>query len=333
MDSCQSQPAIPQDPRKGITLNELLDDSGSCSRPLYVHLSQRLLTVVNSTTKRRLGKLDPYMMREYLSSKHVPPMSLLTALIFIEKFVNTESAPHMLEEMTAVELFTVSLILASKYLYDVDCDHGAYNSEFADAFGMDLQELNQLEIRFLSALDWCCFVSSKEVEMIFRATEFGQPVSSNAERLKRCARITRFRRTVRTHCKRRKNVASKVLAVLAATYVTYMNGNFSEPAAFTANSRNSDLRDNSTPSPCSDFSASLAQSYLSLAIRKDTAINTSSMPAIQSGCFKYPPGVRIPLSLAGALSPPSALQNIHHYPSVFVPNSHGPLIATVACEG
>lgn len=137
-------------------------------------------------------------------------MSLLTALIFIEKFVNTESAPHLLEEMTAVELFTVSLILASKYLYDVDCDHGAYNSEFADAFGMDLEELNQLEIRFLSALDWCCFVSSKEVETIFRATEFGQPVSSNAERLKRYARITRFRRTVRTHCKRRKNVASKV---------------------------------------------------------------------------------------------------------------------------
>ncbi|KAA0185950.1 hypothetical protein FBUS_06527 [Fasciolopsis buskii] len=300
---------------------------------LQLNVIERLLTVVNSTTKRRLGKLDPYMMKEYLRSKNVPPMSLLTALIFIEKFVNTESAPHLLEEMTAVELFTVSLILASKYLYDVDCDHGAYNSEFADAFGMDLEELNQLEIRFLSALDWCCFVSSKEVETIFRATEFGQPVSSNAERLKRYARITRFRRTVRTHCKRRKNVASKVLAVLAATCVTYMNGNFSGPAAFIANLRNSDSKDNSTHSSCSALSASLPQSYLSLALRKDTAINTSSMPAIQSGCFKYPPGLRIPLNLAGSLSQSSALQGIHHHRSAFVPNSHWPLIPTVACEG
>ncbi|VDP85414.1 unnamed protein product [Echinostoma caproni] len=112
-------------------------------------------------------------------------------LIFIEKFVNTESAPYMLEEMTAVDLFTVSLMLASKYLYDVDCDHGAYNSDWADVFGIDLYELNKLEIQFLSAMNWCCFVNSKDLESaVYRATGIGKSVtpspSPNGSGLKKC---------------------------------------------------------------------------------------------------------------------------------------------------
>ncbi|TPP62441.1 hypothetical protein FGIG_10569, partial [Fasciola gigantica] len=326
---------------KAIALNDLLlDRSHDYSRPLYVHLSERLLNVVNSSTKRRLGKLDPYTMREYLMSKHVPPMSLLTALIFIEKFVSTESAPHMLEEMTAVELFTVSLILASKYLYDVDCDHGAYNSEWAVAFGMDLHELNNLEIRFLSALNWCCFVSCRDLETVFQSTEFGQPVlplSPSEPRSKRFTRITRFRRNLRAHCDRQKNVASKMLAVLAATYVTYMNRNvhFGGPAPFNPNSYNSNLTGNSTYPSVSPFSVSspgsLPRSVVSLVLREKPTINITSTRFSPSDCPKYSTGA--PRVIIPAIPSSPTPQNIHLYPSAFVPNSLSPLICTVACEG
>lgn len=53
--------------------------------------------------------------------------------------------------------------MASKYLHDDDTDYGMYNAEWADEFDMDLKELNELEVKFVSALNWEFFVTRAQI--------------------------------------------------------------------------------------------------------------------------------------------------------------------------
>ncbi|CAH8487283.1 unnamed protein product [Schistosoma bovis] len=137
------------------------NEGGDCfERPL---VPDRIVRMVNSASKRRLGKLDTFMVLEYLCSKNVPPVSVLTALLFIEKLVVADPYSSLLTEVTAVDLFAVSMVVASKYLHDDDTDYGMYNAEWADEFDMDLKELNELEVKFVSALNWEFFVTRAQI--------------------------------------------------------------------------------------------------------------------------------------------------------------------------
>ncbi|CAH8438457.1 unnamed protein product [Schistosoma rodhaini] len=126
-------------------------------------VSDRIVKMVNSASKRRLGKLDTFMVLEYLCSRSVPPVSVLTALLFIEKLVVADPYSSLLTEVTAVDLFAVSMVVASKYLHDDDTDHGMYNAEWANEFDMELKELNELEVKFISALNWEFFVTRAQI--------------------------------------------------------------------------------------------------------------------------------------------------------------------------
>ncbi|TNN13568.1 Protein CNPPD1 isoform 4 [Schistosoma japonicum] len=126
-------------------------------------VSDRIVEIVNSASRRRLGKLDTFMVLEYLCSKNVPPVSVLTALLFIEKLVVADPYSPLLTEVTAIDLFAVSMVVASKYLHDDDTDNGMYNAEWADEFDMDLKELNELEVKFISALNWEFFVTTPQI--------------------------------------------------------------------------------------------------------------------------------------------------------------------------
>ncbi|KAK4473475.1 hypothetical protein MN116_002841 [Schistosoma mekongi] len=126
-------------------------------------VSDRIVEIVNSASRRRLGKLDTYMVLEYLCSKNVPPVSVLTALLFIEKLVVADPYSPLLTEVTAIDLFAVSMVVASKYLHDDDTDNGMYNVEWANEFDMDLKELNELEVKFVSALNWEFFVTTPQI--------------------------------------------------------------------------------------------------------------------------------------------------------------------------
>ncbi|CAH8459088.1 unnamed protein product [Schistosoma turkestanicum] len=137
------------------------EEVGRLEQPVAV--SDRIVRIVNSASKRRLGKLDTFMVLEYLCSKNVPPVSVLTALLFIEKLVVADPHSPLLTEVTAVDLFAVSMVLASKYLHDDDTDYGMYNAEWADEFDMDIKELNELEVKFISALNWEFFVTRAQI--------------------------------------------------------------------------------------------------------------------------------------------------------------------------
>ncbi|RWS13006.1 protein CNPPD1-like protein [Dinothrombium tinctorium] len=86
----------------------------------------------------------------------VSPCSLMIALIYVERIKLKD--PEYLRKVSPCDLFLVSLMVASKYLFDDGEEEEVLNEEWADFGNTDLKALNKLEAEFLNAIDWDLFV-------------------------------------------------------------------------------------------------------------------------------------------------------------------------------
>jgi len=73
----------------------------------------------------------------------------ILALVYIDRVVQT--TPHVvINNKTVHRLLLVGVLVASKFLDDGGFD----NAHYAQIGGMDTKELNRLEVKFLSCLNW-----------------------------------------------------------------------------------------------------------------------------------------------------------------------------------
>ncbi|VDQ03284.1 unnamed protein product [Trichobilharzia regenti] len=73
------------------------------------------------------------------------------------------------------------MVVASKYLHDDDTDYGMYNADWASEFDMDLKELNELEVKFILALNWEFFVTKAQILRFgFEIGVFNRPAKSTS---------------------------------------------------------------------------------------------------------------------------------------------------------
>lgn len=116
-------------------------------------------------------------MSSVRSQAAVSPCALLLALIYIERLRHKN--PEYLQEVSSSDLFLISMVcglklspdlffyyvlliahhfhvvlqmVASKYLYDEGVTEEVFNDEWAEAAGMDVSDLNELERNFLHAV-------------------------------------------------------------------------------------------------------------------------------------------------------------------------------------
>ncbi|KAF7233822.1 hypothetical protein EG68_10153 [Paragonimus skrjabini miyazakii] len=203
----------------GFIFNSLRVEHGTM-RTDIPDFTDHVTDFVNSVVKRRLGKLDPFTVTECTNSKFVPPVSMLTALIFIKKFASSDPPPELADEITAVDLFAIALTTASKYLHDVGTEDGLDNAGWAELFNMDVKDLNKLEIKFLCALNWKCFVKKidySDLQAVFNSVaRYKRPwVASVFSR----SRLWKSLRGI--SCSRSRPRASfRLLALLSAAYLT-----------------------------------------------------------------------------------------------------------------
>ncbi|KAF5400364.1 Cyclin [Paragonimus heterotremus] len=203
----------------GFTFNSLRDIHGNI-RTDVPDFTDHVADFVNSVVKRRLGKLDPFTVTECANSKFVPPVSMLTALIFIKKFASSDPPPQLADEITAVDLFVIALTTASKYLHDVGTEDGLDNAGWAELFNMDVKDLNKLEIKFLCALNWKCFVEKIDYNDL-------QAAFNSVARCKRPwvasvfsrSRLWRSLRGI-SRSRYRSRASFRILALLSAAYLT-----------------------------------------------------------------------------------------------------------------
>ncbi|XP_030011209.1 protein CNPPD1 [Sphaeramia orbicularis] len=105
----------------------------------------------------------------------ISPCAMMLALVYIERLRHRN--PEYLQKISSSDLFLISMMVASKYLYDEGEEEEVFNDEWGAAGKLDVQTVNTLEMNFLNAIEWSLFTEPNDFFDIL-----GQLETSIAER-------------------------------------------------------------------------------------------------------------------------------------------------------
>uniref|UniRef100_A0A8C3BKA6 Protein CNPPD1 n=1 Tax=Cairina moschata TaxID=8855 RepID=A0A8C3BKA6_CAIMO len=131
-----------------------LDNLSSPVADIAVELLQK---VAPSPIRRLQKKYVAHVSREACIS----PCSMMLALVYIERLRHRN--PEYLQQISSSDLFLISMMVASKYLYDEGEEEEVFNDEWGAAGKVDVQTMNTLEMNFLSAIDWSLYTDPREL--------------------------------------------------------------------------------------------------------------------------------------------------------------------------
>ncbi|XP_071978451.1 protein CNPPD1 [Engystomops pustulosus] len=109
-----------------------------------------------SPIRRLQKKYAAHVSREACIS----PCSMMLALVYIERLRHRN--PEYLQQISSSDLFLISMMVASKYLYDEGEEEEVFNDEWGAAGRLDVQAVNKLEMNFLRAIDWSLYTDPRE---------------------------------------------------------------------------------------------------------------------------------------------------------------------------
>merc|ERR1739838_934987 len=118
----------------------------------------------------KLDRLDVSRAAEITRETCASPTSLVLALMYLDRLRSNNT--KYLSTITSTDLFLVSLMVASKYLYDDGEEDEVFNDEWATSGNLEKKELNPLELEFLSAIDWNVYVSPDDYELTTQKLEW-----------------------------------------------------------------------------------------------------------------------------------------------------------------
>ncbi|XP_030635694.1 protein CNPPD1 [Chanos chanos] len=90
----------------------------------------------------------------------ISPCAMMLALVYIERLRHRN--PEYLQQISSSDLFLISMMVASKYLYDEGEEEEVFNDEWGAAGKLDVQTVNTLEMNFLNAIEWSLFTEPSE---------------------------------------------------------------------------------------------------------------------------------------------------------------------------
>uniref|UniRef100_A0A8D0HRM2 Protein CNPPD1 n=1 Tax=Sphenodon punctatus TaxID=8508 RepID=A0A8D0HRM2_SPHPU len=131
-----------------------LENLSSPVADIAVELLQR---AAPSPIRRLQKKYVSHVSREACIS----PCSMMLALVYIERLRHCN--PDYLQQISSSDLFLISMMVASKYLYDEGEEEEVFNDEWGAAGRVDVQTMNTLEMNFLSAIDWRLYTDPREL--------------------------------------------------------------------------------------------------------------------------------------------------------------------------
>ncbi|CAG9817292.1 unnamed protein product [Phaedon cochleariae] len=108
-------------------------------------------------TGKSLERLHLYDAANISRNTCVSPCSLVLAMLYLERLKNRN--PGYLEKTVPSDLFLVSLMVSSKFLFDDGEPDEVFIDEWATSGGVKVRDLVLLERDFLKAMDWEIFVS------------------------------------------------------------------------------------------------------------------------------------------------------------------------------
>uniref|UniRef100_H2YAM4 Protein CNPPD1 n=1 Tax=Ciona savignyi TaxID=51511 RepID=H2YAM4_CIOSA len=115
------------------------------------------------------GKLGHRYAARVARDACVSPCSMLLAMIYIERLAHRD--PEYLQNISSSDLFLVSMMVASKYMYDEGIEDEVFNDEWAASGLADTDHVNELEVDFLRAIDWRVMVRKPEFQATVKMIE------------------------------------------------------------------------------------------------------------------------------------------------------------------
>ncbi|XP_068960558.1 protein CNPPD1 [Petaurus breviceps papuanus] len=131
-----------------------LEELSSPVADIAVELLQK---AAPSPIRRLQKKYVSHVSREACIS----PCAMMLALVYIERLRHRN--PDYLQHVSSSDLFLISMMVASKYLYDEGEEEEVFNDEWGAAGGVAVPTLNALERGFLSAMDWSLYTDPREI--------------------------------------------------------------------------------------------------------------------------------------------------------------------------
>ncbi|XP_055967684.1 protein CNPPD1 [Sorex fumeus] len=131
-----------------------LEELSSPVADIAVELLQK---AAPSPIRRLQKKYVAHVSREACIS----PCAMMLALVYIERLRHRN--PDYLQHVSSSDLFLISMMVASKYLYDEGEEEEVFNDEWGAAGGVSVLTLNALERGFLNAMDWRLYTDPREI--------------------------------------------------------------------------------------------------------------------------------------------------------------------------
>lgn len=125
-----------------------------------IQMSELCVNSFRSFAPKNESKLGLRVATRLTRNSCLSPSVVMMALIYLKRL--REQDPNYLNRVSSSDLFVVSTMVASKFLFDDGTDDECYNDDWACGVGMKLEKLNKLEIDFLNALSWNLNVPKEE---------------------------------------------------------------------------------------------------------------------------------------------------------------------------
>lgn len=140
----------------------------SADRP-SLPLTEIAVGMFSKSVRKGLEVLDLHYAATVSRQACISPCSMMLAMVYLERIRHCN--PEYLQKVSSCDLFLVSMMVASKFLYDNGEEGEVFNDEWASSANMELKDLNTLEKEFLTAIDWNIFVQPSQFFQVLKGIE------------------------------------------------------------------------------------------------------------------------------------------------------------------
>lgn len=135
-------------------------DSDSSLDALSCPMTDIAVELLQKSAPSPIRKLHKKYAAHVAREACISPCAMMLALIYIERLRHRN--PEYLQQISSSDLFLISMMVASKYLYDEGEEEEVFNDEWGTAAKLDVKTVNTLEMNFLSAIDWNLFAEPSD---------------------------------------------------------------------------------------------------------------------------------------------------------------------------
>ncbi|XP_022093990.1 protein CNPPD1-like [Acanthaster planci] len=130
------------------------------SEGISLPLTDIVVELFENVDQGHLGQLSKRHVANFTRRSNASQCSLLLSMMYAQRL--RESNPEYVTRIKPAELFLVSMMIATKFLYDEGEEEELYNDQWAEAAKIDVNRVHDLERDFLAAIDWKLLVDPLE---------------------------------------------------------------------------------------------------------------------------------------------------------------------------